>query len=197
MSFWGGSWGGGTDAVGALWVRINRDVPIIGHVGDIIELYHTRWISTAQQIEGAFDLDTAIGYSLDLWGELLGVKRLGLTDTDYRRLLLVQAVLVLSGSATRAKAIAVFERWTSAAAAEYRGTGRTIEIGGDVPAAYEARLLRLLRRAAPGARRVCVYSLDADSLVADYGLDPGLTTTTTDYGLDPVAGAALTAEPIQ
>jgi hypothetical protein len=197
VSYWGGLWGGGSDAVGALWVRINRDVPIIGHVGDIIELYHTRWISVAQQIEGAFDLNTAVGYSLDLWGELLGVKRLGLSDTDYRRILLVQAVLILAGAATRSKAIAVFERWTGVAADEYRGAGRTIEIGGNVPAAYEARLLRLLRRAAPAARRVRVYSITSDDLVSDYGLDPTGTTTITDYGLDPVTDPAPTAEPIQ
>jgi len=197
MSYWGSFWGGGSDAVGALWVRINRDVPVIGAIGDVLELLHTRWLGVAQAIESAFDLRTAVGYSLDLWGEVLGQKRLGLSDDDYRRILLAQAQVVLAGTSTRAKMIAVFTAWADNAPTEYRDTGRTVEIGGDVPAAYEARLLRLMNRVRPAARRVRVYNVTSDDLVADYGLDPVGTTTITDYGLDPVTGAAPTSEPIQ
>lgn len=187
--------GGGSDAVGALWVRINRDVPIIGHIGDVLELYASRWQSVAQQIEGAFDPATAVGYSLDLRGALLGVPRLGLSDDDYRRILQVQAVLVLSGSSTRDKLIRVFELWTQTDATEYRDQGRTVEIGGDVEPADEPRLLKLLARSAPAARRVVAYAITSDDLVADYGAD-ALTTTITDYGLSAVTGAAPTAERI-
>ena len=193
---WGSYWGGGSDAVGALWVRINRDVPVIGAIGDVLELLHTRWVSVAQQIEVAFDLRTAVGQALDLWGEVLGQKRLGLSDDDYRRLLLAQAQIILTGTSTRAKMIAVYTAWTGAAPVEYRDTGRTVEIGGDIPSASEPRLLRLLNRVRPAARRVRVYRITSDDLVADYGLDPTGTTTIADYGLDPITGAAPTSEPV-
>jgi hypothetical protein len=196
VSYWGSFFGGGSDAVGALWVRINRDVPVIGAIGDVLELLHTRWVSIAQSIESAFDLRTAIGYSLDLWGEVLGQKRLGLSDADYRRLLLAQAQIILTGTSTRAKMIAVYTAWVGAAPVEYRDTGRTVEIGGEIPSAYEARLLRLMARVRPAARRVRVYHITDDDLVADYGLDPTGTTTITDYGLDPVTDPAPTAEPV-
>lgn len=197
MSYWGGYWGGGRDAVGALWLRINRDVPNFGAIGDVIEVFADRIEGVAGQIESAYGLDTAVGAALDVWGALLGVPRLGLIDEGYRRLIQVQAVLVLSGPATREKAIRVFELWTQVDADEYRDSGRTIEIGGDIPPATEARLLRLMRRVTPAARRFVVYSFDADALVSDYALDPVGTTTITDYALDPVTGASITAEPVQ
>jgi len=196
VSYIGSYIGGGRDAVGALWVRINRDVPIIGAIGDVIATRYAATEATLRQIETAFDISTATGAALDAIGALLGVARLGLADAVYRRLVQIQAVLVLSGASTRDKIVRVFETWTQAAADEYRGDGRTIEIGGDIDPADESRLLTLMRRVKPAGRRVRVYAITADDLVADYALDPVGTTTTTDYALDPVAGAAPTAEPV-
>ncbi len=195
MSYWGSFVGGGSDAVGALWVRINRDVPQIGALGEAIEHFATRWQGIAGQFESSFDLDTATSARLDILGAQLFVPRLGLADDDYRRVLQVEATIVLSGTSTRAKMIRVFETWTQVTADEYRDSGRTVEIGGDVASADEPRLLRLLARTAPAARRVVAYAITSDDLVADYGAD-ALTATITDYGLSAIAGTAPTAERI-
>ncbi|MEC9048886.1 MAG: hypothetical protein VYA51_12820 [Planctomycetota bacterium] len=196
MSYWGGFWGGGRDAVGALWVRINRDVPVIGALGDIIEARAAQWEGIAQQIETSFDPETAVGWALDIFGELLGVRRLGLADEAYRRLLQVERVFVLAGASTRTKLVAAFEAWTQAEATEVRSAGRTFEIGGDFAASVEDRLVRLMERAAPGARAVRVYHVDALDLVVDYDADPVGTTTVVDYALNPITTAAPTAERV-
>lgn len=47
----------------------------------------------ASEISKMRDLDTAIGYSLDITGEILGVSRQGLTDDEYRKILRLQTFL--------------------------------------------------------------------------------------------------------
>ena len=192
MSFWGDLWGGGADAVGALWARINRDVPRIGSIGDILELRFAQLESTAQAIEGSFDLTTTLGTGLDTWGAILGQQRLGLLDADYRRLLQAQRLIVLSSAGSRGNLIAVFEAWVGAFLDSIANAGRTATMHGPVPADRVVRLLSLLQRAKPGGRRVVVYDQQPGDLLCNSVLTPIDTAITgvSDSVLSPVAGAA-------
>ncbi len=198
MSTWGDLWGSGRDAVGALWARINRDVPRIGAIGDIIELRFTELEATAQAIEGSFDLGTTLGTGLDTWGAILGQQRLGLLDPAYRRLLQAQRSIVLSSAGTRASLIAVFEAWTGASVDSISNAGRTARLAGPVPDALAPRLLALLQRVKPGGRRVVVYDQQPGDLLCGSVLAPidASIVGTLGSSLSPVAGAAPLARMI-
>lgn len=193
MSLIGSFWGAGSANVTALWVKINRDVPYITAIGQIIEARYDQWLATAQAIEASWDLDTCVGAALDVWGARLGVLRTGLSDDAYRRLLLVQRLLVLSSAGTYAALLAVFETWAGVIAYEFANVGRTAQFAGAVPADRIARLVMLLKAAKPGGRRVVVYDRQADELIGDHGLEPVVgNTSILGHGLTPVSGASLT-----
>ena len=194
MSAWGSFWGGVGDAISTLWVYVNRDVPYSAAVGQIIESRFERIDAVARKIEGAFDLDTATGVALEIWGARLGLARLGLDDDTYRRALRVQRSLLLSSAGTRENLIAIFEAWTETPVTEYATHGKTIHIAGDVDAEDEYRLGGFLERAKPAGRQLRVYDVEGTDLICDYALDPlAEDTGTLDYGLAPVTGAATLA----
>lgn len=176
-----------------LWLYINRDVPRIAGLGDLLDFRLSKFISIVSQIIGGFNIDTAQGVALDILGAGLGLPRMGFSDADYRRALKVQRNLILSSAGTRPVLIEIWTQWTGAAPLHYRDAPNYIEIGGVVAVADEPALLAFLEQAAPGGRTVNAYTYESDYLVGDYAQDPLTTPGTTDYEQDPVTGAALTS----
>lgn len=190
MSAWGSFWSGVGNVAGTLWVYMNRDVPYTEAIGQIIETRFDRIDALLRKIEGAFDLETATGEALDIWGARLGLDRLALDDETYRRSLKVQRSLLLSSSGTRENLITIFEAWTGYEIAEYTNFGRTIHIAGEVDADDETRLGRFLRIAKPGGRQLELHSVVDGDLFCDLESDPIAGAGTLDYEANPVAGAA-------
>src|SRR5688572_18184074 len=69
-------------------------------------------LETIAACKAAYALDLAEGEQLDTLGRLLGVARLGASDTRYRVLLRIQALLVLTSSATEATISQIVELFT-------------------------------------------------------------------------------------
>ena len=134
MSGWGSeqnTWGVGDLVFGALWLYINRDVPHFEAIGQIIDGLYQEKLTVLQQIEGAFDIETAVGQQLDILGANIFFPRNGLNDTRYRRAIKAQAAAVLSSAGTRRALLQVFEAWTGAPATHYRDIiPNEIEIAG-------------------------------------------------------------------
>jgi len=59
----------------------------LGHFNDV-----------AQQVGGAFDIDTAVGEQLDFIGAVVGLPRQGFNDARYRTFLNIQVDLLLSAA---------------------------------------------------------------------------------------------------
>lgn len=190
MSAWGSFWSGVGSVAGTLWVYINRDVPYTEAIGQIIETRFGRIDALLRKIEGAFDLETATGEALDIWGARLGLERLGLDDATYRRALKVQRSFLLSGSGTLPVLLSVFEAWTGAAPVEVMSIAKMVHLAGDVDPDDESRLLAFLRAAMPGGRQVEVHHVVDGDLLCDLEADPIADAGTLDYEANPVAGAA-------
>jgi hypothetical protein len=54
------------------------------------------YASVAEDVEGAFDIDTAVGIQLDMIGAVIGLPRQGFSDLRYRVFLNIQVDLILS-----------------------------------------------------------------------------------------------------
>ena len=54
----------------------------------------------AKDVENAFDLDDAVGDQLDKIGSTVGLPRNALTDTEYRKFLNIQILLILESTGT-------------------------------------------------------------------------------------------------
>lgn len=197
MSTWSSFWGGLGSVAGTLWVYMNRDVPYIEAVGRIIETRYSRIDAVLRKIEGAFDLDTATGEALDIWGARLGLLRAGLVDDVYRRALKVRRSLLLSSTGTVANLIAIFEAWTGYSVVEYANFDGAILIAGQCDDVDESRLARFLATAKPGGRQIRVYDVVDGDIIVDYGLDAVTGTPgTVDCGANPDANADPLAGPI-
>ena len=158
-------WGAGGEVARALLLYMNRDVPIIGAIADLIDLRFDKHMTALRAIEGAFDLDTAQGQQLDILGVDAGLPRNGFSDDRYRRALKVQRALVLSTGGTRQGLIDVFTAWTGAAPVHYRNVySKEVEISGLVAAEDESLLLTFLQNAAPGGTVINVFSSTTQAL---------------------------------
>ena len=67
-------------------------------------------------IRDAFDLDTAVGDQLEIIGNNLGLPRNGLDDTDYRRFIRIQILLVLQSTGSGPNIIAIIRTYLGATA---------------------------------------------------------------------------------
>lgn len=197
MAGWGSAdvaaWGVGGEIANTLWLYINRDVPNIGALGDIIDLRTDAHTAVLQALDAAFDLASAVGDQLDILGALLGFPRVGLTDDRYRRALKVQRSSILSSAGTRPTMIQVFTDWTTNVPESYRDIPpNEFEITGKVAVADEALLLEFITKAAPAGRIISVYQVPNDHLANAYAGDtvaegvvfnPAMETL-----VDPVSG---------
>lgn len=67
-------------------------------------------------IRNAFDLDTAVGDQLEIIGNNLGLPRNGLDDTDYRRFIRIQILLILQSTGSGPNIIAIIRTYLGATA---------------------------------------------------------------------------------
>lgn len=67
-------------------------------------------------IRNAFDLDTAVGDQLEIIGNNLGLPRNGLDDTDYRRFINIQILLILQSTGSGPNIIAIIRTYLGATA---------------------------------------------------------------------------------
>jgi hypothetical protein len=64
-----------------------------------------------KDIREAFDLDTAVGEQLDIIGSTVGLMRDGYNDTDYRRLIRIQILLILQSTGTPENIVAIIRTY--------------------------------------------------------------------------------------
>lgn len=184
------------DRARARYLYVNRDVPTLAAIADIIDTRWKRIFALLDVLIGLFDVDTAFGEQLDFIGSLVGMPRGGFSDCSrYRRAIKAQIEIILSGSGTRSSLIAVWEQWTGGSVYAYSTIPRNeVEISGPFAFADEAQLSKFIEAARPAGVRVGALSFFADDvLLCDYEGAALTDAGITDYETSEIAGAELTA----
>jgi len=119
MSAWGlgSSWGiastWGIDSPGSDWAeQLAEDRVLVQHPDQPGQRNFRDWIRSfasgygdfldvCDEVETAFDLDTAVGAQLDAIGNVVGLVRSGASDTRYRTFLRIQILLLISAADER------------------------------------------------------------------------------------------------
>jgi hypothetical protein len=132
-------------------------------VGQVQEIEDALW-----QLYTAFDLDTGVGAALDLVGGILGERRDGRADADYRAALRAR-ILVNQSNGRIEDMIAVLLALDPAAIIQDREVypaGIRFEVRSTFAGASERTMARMLRQAKPaGVRLTFVPVNTADTMI--------------------------------
>lgn len=144
------------------------------------------------------NLDLATGVFLDMWGTVFGVARLGRNDDEYRKIVKIFALVLMSRGVSIEKIKTVVELYTESPPVFHVEDVASYDIGVDTTYGTLAELLKLLRlvtQAGVGINVIQSTDPDDDVLIYDYipgDPDPVGSLVYLDYiPGDPVAGAAL------
>lgn len=192
-------WGGFTETIAARYLYLNRDAPRFRAIANVLDEHYTNAIQVLQDLEVAFDLDTAVGNQLDILGALLGLERNGFVDERYRRALKVQR-WILASTGVRDDYINVWTDWTGTAPTGVRSAPpATFIIEGHVEPEDEYLLWQFLKTVA-GAGIVLIANVvdeDLSVLICDSVVtalaDPG---TLDNQPSDLHASAAILAHSV-
>lgn len=144
------------------------------------------------------NLDLATGVFLDMWGTVFGAARLGRDDDEYRKIVKIFALVLMSRGVSIEKIKTVVELYTESPPVFHVEDVASYDIGVDTTYGTLAELLKLLRlvtQAGVGINVIQSTDPDDDILIYDYtpgDPDPVGSLVFLDYAPgDPVVGAAL------